>query len=144
MGESNQRKQESAKRSIQRPQTPVFPAETSKPEPLEEYFPSQTTFPWEEELEQENSWSEDLPLNEYTSHEYTGPGYKMEGRIESVRQTLGEQASSEWLEKPQTVKQIPQVNVAQEYALQLTREHIWQGILWSEILNPPKCKGRSR
>jgi len=163
LAETNKRKQETARRTIQRPgrqpESPVFTAETFNPESSSDRFPDQMAIPWEEEPEQKVGRLEELPLEEFITEESGQEGYTLEGdslegisleghssegkcEVESLSPSLGSGLTN--LAEPKVPTQVTMPKMVPNYAFQLTSEQIWQGFIWSEILMPPKCKRGSR
>jgi hypothetical protein len=151
MGESNRKKREYTKRASRLPKAPL-PAETKGPVPksFEEIFPTVITLPWEEVIKEEYSgsgkWEE--PSAEEISREGSG-------EEEYLKQGSLEDSATEGYVRPDyeaAVPELSKITPGQEkpllkpvYSLALTTEQIWHGIVWSEILQPPKAlKGRFR
>jgi len=138
LGESNKKRQEYERRARQRPKSQVPRTEASKPDLTEDYFPPLVR---EEEIIDELGQVEEYGKDTSTVSEGYGlKNYSFNSQIETDNIPIGSHRSEGFNRD----KQIISESFSPNYSLQLTREQIWQGVVWSEILKPPKCKVRSR
>lgn len=142
LGESNKKRQEYERRIRQRPKGQVSQKEASKPDLTKDYFPPLVR---EEEINDELG-----RIEEFGKYPSTVPeGYGLEkssfnNQIGINNIPIGQKSFSHRSKGLDRDRGIIPESLSPNYSLQLTSEQIWQGIVWSEILKPPKCKGRSR
>lgn len=142
LGESTKKRQEYERRAKQVPKSQVPETEVYEPDLTTDYFP---TLSGEEETNDEFGWLEEFGQDTSTVPE----GYDLEksslkNRIETDNILMDQKSFSHRSEGLSRDKQIILEVLSPNYSLQLTTEQIWQGIIWSEILNSPKCRKYSR
>ena len=137
VGESNKKKQEYARRVSKQHPGPAGPGiPQGGPVVSEEYFPPR--MPWEEIAEEMQD-----AAGESADNAQAAPKLQDSEAIYSPAGVLPVVGTARRArQKPQQAAQNEKMPAAPAYALRMTEEQIWQGIVWSEILHPPKCRRR--
>lgn len=141
IGESNQKKQEYTKRTAGQHKEPgKVKSDQAKPNLSDEFFPPTITLPWEEEPEEVWDIAEDFLADEHpVTKKYSLEDISVLESAAGVGEAMT-QPSTQF----QTAETSRPVTLSPSYALKLSDEQIWQGIIWSEILGEPRCRKNRR